>query len=89
MVRDPHPDKVCVRVKLVVELLRPVEHQGNLYHDNVNVSDIGNEKGSHLARQQLLYHLSCHRHFRPLVNILNLRDANRDGLLGISSLKEY
>ena len=87
MVRDPHSNQVCVRVKFVIELLRPVKHQGNLDHDDVNDNDIG--KDSHLARQQLLYHLSCHRHFRPLVDILNLCYTNRDGLLGISSLKEY
>ena len=43
MVRDPHSNKVCVRVKLVVELPRPVEHQGNLDHDNINDNDIGND----------------------------------------------
>ena len=88
MVRDPHSNQVCVRVKLVVQLVRSVEYQGNLDHGNVKVNDSDNDK-SHLARQQLLYHLSCHRHIGPLVNILNLRNTDRDGLLGISSLKKY
>ena len=70
VIRNPHSDQVCVRVKLVVELLRPLEHQ------------------RHLARQQRLNHLSRHRHIGPAVNILHLRHANCDGLLGVSTLKE-